>query len=139
MALRAEYSLDHSELNDFLFAFIGEEKSGLKLTVLSAFARLGLDPWKEAGRLSELPKEAAIDALKAMIADCPGGDRNQSESQTIAVRLVNFLPKSGSVSASPPKGRGIEYQDAKSDARKYLVWFLMAAAIAVVISRLFGG
>jgi hypothetical protein len=138
MALRAEYSIGHTELNDFLFAFIGEEQSGLKLTVLSAFARLDLDPWKEAGRLSELPKKAAIDSLKAMIGDCPGGDRNLSDSQKIAIRLVGLLPKSGSVSARSPKGKGIEHQDAKSNARKYFIWFLMAAAIAVVISRLFG-
>jgi hypothetical protein len=141
MAPRAENSPGHSELNDFLFAFIGEEKSGLKLTVLSAlsaFARLGLDPWKEAGRLSKLPKEAAINALAAMIADLPSGDWGLSDSRTIAMRVVNFFPRSGSLSARSPAGSGIEYQDAKSDARKYLVWFLLAAAIAVVISRLFG-
>ena len=56
MALRPEYSLGHSEFNEFLFAFVGEEKSGQQLTVLSALARLGLDPWGEAARLSELPK-----------------------------------------------------------------------------------
>jgi hypothetical protein len=138
MALRAEYSLGNSELNDFLFALIGEEKSGVELTVLSAFARLGLDPWKEAARLSELPKEAAIDALKGLIADCPGWDRKLSDSQKTAIRLVNLLPKSGSGSARSSAGEGVEYQDAKSDARKYLVWFLMAAALAVVMSRLFG-
>ena len=138
MALRAEYSVGHSELNDFLFAFIGEEPSGLQLTVLSAFARLGLDPWKEAARLSKLPKEAAIDALKGLIADYPLEDRKPSDAQRIAIRLVNLLPKSGSGSAGSSTSEGIEYRDAKSDARKYLVWFLFAAAIAVVISRLFG-
>ena len=139
MALRAEYSLGHSDLNDFLFALIGEEKSGVELTVLSAFARLGLDPWKEAARLSELPKEAAIDALKGLIADCPGWDRKLSDSQKIAKRLVNLLPRSGSGSARPSAGENTEYQDAKSDAGKYLVWFVMAAAIAVAISWLLGG
>jgi len=138
MALRAEYSLGHSDLNDFLFALIGEEKSGLELTVLSAFARLGLDPWKEAARLSELPKEAAIDALKGLIADCSGGHRKLSDSQKIAIRLVNLLPKSGSGSARSSTGEGIEHQDARSDARKYLIWFVMAAAIAVATSWLFG-
>ena len=36
MALRPEYSLVHSEFNDFLFALVGQEKSGMQLTVLSA-------------------------------------------------------------------------------------------------------
>lgn len=42
MALRPEYSLGHSRYNDFLFASIGEEKTGT-LTVLSALTRLGFD------------------------------------------------------------------------------------------------
>jgi hypothetical protein len=137
MAIRAEYSLGNSELNDFLFASIGEEQSGLKLTVLSAFARLDLDPWSEAGRLSKLPKEAAINALAAMIAACPGGDRNLEDSQKIAVRLVNFLPRSGSVPASSPTRSRMEGQGAKSDARKYLGWFALAATVVIVIFRLF--
>ena len=32
MPLRPEYSLGHSEYNAFLFASVGEEKSGLQLT-----------------------------------------------------------------------------------------------------------
>ncbi len=52
MALRPEYSLVHSEFNDFLFALVGQEKSGMQLTVLSALARFGFDPWREAARLS---------------------------------------------------------------------------------------
>jgi hypothetical protein len=38
MALRPESSLVHSEFNDFLFALVGQEKSGMQLTVLSALA-----------------------------------------------------------------------------------------------------
>ena len=41
MGLRPEYSLVHSRYNAFLFAAVGEEKSGLPLTVLSALARQG--------------------------------------------------------------------------------------------------
>lgn len=55
MPLRSEYMLGHSEFNEFLFAVVGEERGGQQLTVLSALARLGLDPWGEAARLSKLP------------------------------------------------------------------------------------
>ena len=65
MGLRSEYLLGHSQFNEFLFASIGQEKSGQSLTVLSALARLGLDPWEEAARLSEMTKEAAASALTA--------------------------------------------------------------------------
>jgi hypothetical protein len=57
MTLRPEYSLGHSEYNAFLFAAVGEEKAGLPLTVLTALTRLGFDPWREAARLSDLPRK----------------------------------------------------------------------------------
>jgi hypothetical protein len=73
MALRAEFSLINSEFNGFLFAPIGEEESGIELTVFSALTRLAVDPWGEAARLSGLPKEIAAPALASMIARLPSG------------------------------------------------------------------
>jgi hypothetical protein len=92
MTLRPEYSLGHSEYNAFLFAAIGEDKRGLPLTVLSALARLGFDPWREAARLSDLPREAAARAFAVTIAMLPEGDWKASESEAIAGRLVEWLP-----------------------------------------------
>jgi hypothetical protein len=37
--------------NDFLFAPIGEQANGMQLSVLSALARMNVDPWEEAARL----------------------------------------------------------------------------------------
>ncbi len=59
MTLWPEYSFGHSEYNAFLFAAVGEEAVGLPLAVLTALLRLGIDPWREAARLSDLPQEAA--------------------------------------------------------------------------------
>lgn len=138
MALRPEYSLIHSEFNDFLFALVGEEKSGMQLTVLSALVRLGFDPWGEAARLSELTKEAATSALAAAISALPGGDWKGSDSRSIAVRLVDRLPKHVSPSAKSPQGRSIRDQKPKSEAQKRLVWIALATAALVALSRLFG-
>ncbi len=138
MALRAEYSLGHSEFNEFLFAFVGEEKNGQPLTVLSALARLGLDPWGEAARLSELPKEAATRALAATIGALPEGDWKVSDQQSIAVRLVNCLPKRGSPSARSPRGKSTGDQNQKSGAQKWLVWIALGAAVLFAMSRLYG-
>jgi hypothetical protein len=92
MTLRPEYSLGHSEYNAFLFAAVGEEKVGLPLTVLTALARLGIDPWQEAARLADLPREAAVRAFALTIAKLPVGDWKASDSEAIAARLVNWLP-----------------------------------------------
>ena len=138
MALRPEYSLVHSEFNDFLFALVGQEKSGMQLTVLSALTRLGFDPWGEAARLSELTKEAATSALAVMISALPEGDWKGLNSRSIAVRLVELLPKHVSPSAKSPQGRSNRDQKPKSEAQKWLVWIALAIAVLVAVSRLFG-
>jgi hypothetical protein len=110
MTLRPEYSLGHSAYNAFLFASVGEEKSGLSLTVLTALTRLGFDPWHEAARLSDLPKEAAARAFGVAIAMLPEGNWKASEAEAIAARLVNLLPGRSApavplVEAAPITGR----------------------------------
>jgi hypothetical protein len=92
MNLPAQFSLIHSELNDFLFAPLGEEESGAPLSVLSALTRLNLDPWVEAARLSALPKEALMSALVALIALFPRERRTSSDVDEIAGRLAALLP-----------------------------------------------
>ena len=47
------------EFNDFLFASIGADATGTYITVVSALARLDLDPWAEAAKLSRMPKTLA--------------------------------------------------------------------------------
>ena len=57
------FALKNSGLNDFLFAEVGSEVNGSRLTILSMLARLGKDPWAEAARLARLPKSSIIDDL----------------------------------------------------------------------------
>jgi len=105
MTLRPQYSLIHSEFNEFLFASVGAEKNGTELTVLSALTRLGIDPWGEAARLSDLPKEAAARALAAAIAALPEGDWTVSDSWAIAARLVDRLPGRRVPALPSPQGK----------------------------------
>ena len=115
MALRAEFSLIHSELNGFLYAPIGDEDSGTELTVLSALARLALDPWGEAARLSTLPKDIAAAALASLIARLPRGRWAPSDVPAIAARLVQLLPERGP--APPPSGGRSEHPAAGESER----------------------
>ena len=87
MTLRPEYSLGNSEYNAFLLAAVGEEKAGQPLTVLTALTRLGFDPWREAARLSDLPRETAARVFAVTIAMLPEGDWKASDSEAIAARL----------------------------------------------------
>ena len=42
------------------------------LSVLSALARLDIDPWQEAANLARLPRETATERLATLIAKLPG-------------------------------------------------------------------
>src|SRR5690348_9188565 len=93
MALPAKFSLLHSELNDFLFAQIGEEESGAPLSVLSALTRLGIDPWMEGARLSDLPRDVAVRRLVPLIAMLPKTKRGSRQVVALAEWLVALLPR----------------------------------------------
>jgi hypothetical protein len=87
------------EFDDFLFAPIGEAENGMPLSVLSALARLDVDPWQEAAELARLPGENAIQRLASLIGALPDGS-HQADPKTIAIRLIAFLPR-GPRSAVP--------------------------------------
>jgi hypothetical protein len=135
MALRPEYSLGHSQYNDFLFSSIGEEKTGT-LTVLSALTRLGLDPWQEAARLADMPRPAAIRSFAITIADLPPGDWTASDTTTIAARSVAWLP-AGSISpiptlnSAPPKA-----VQTKLHFAPWLAWCALAVVLILLLLHL---
>jgi hypothetical protein len=116
------FALLRSDLNGFLFAEVGIERSGLRLSVLSVLARLDLDPWQEAGRLAGLPRKAAIDGLAQSISVMPASAWGRAEAAAIATRLVALLPV-GTVSPAAA---------ARSHIRPVLliVLFVMAAWMA---------
>jgi hypothetical protein len=92
MALPARFSLLHSDLNDFLFASVGEEQNGVTLSVVSALTRLGVNPWAEAARLTPLPKARAAEALATLIARLPIRRTQSLDDLAISRRLVELLP-----------------------------------------------
>jgi hypothetical protein len=101
MAEHAAFALGHSNLNGFLFADIGVERSGMNLSVMSALARVGLDPWQEAARLAGLPRAAATEVLARLIAAMPSGLWPMPVATPIAARLVTLLPGQNDGSPAP--------------------------------------
>jgi hypothetical protein len=126
MALSARFSLLHSDLNDFLFAAVGEQQNGMPLNVVSGLTRLGLDPWEEAARLAALPKVLAAEKLEPIIARLPFERSHQSDSWAISRQLVELLP------ASPGRKR----TNAKN--KKYLQAMITLACLALGTAVLFG-
>ncbi len=118
------------ELDDFLNAPIGMERNEMPLSVLSALARLSLDPWKEATELSELPSDSATQRLAALILRLPGGRWTQADSRGIAHRLIELLPRRGSP-ALPlmEKTHGIPRMTASPTAKVLICAVLVGIAL----------
>ena len=130
MALSARFSLLHSNLNDFLFASVGEEQNGVTLSVVSALTRLGLDPWEEAARLTPLPKARAAEALAALIARLPISRTQSSDDLAISQRLVELLPDQKPV---PMEGR----KRAAARHKNYWQAMIVLACLALGAATLF--
>ena len=102
MTLRRPYRPLRPDLDEFLFATVGEEIEGVSLSVISALVQLGLDPWQEAGRLSSLSSREAAEQMARLIAELPGSLRPREEAREIARRLVGLLPKHNTPRAAAP-------------------------------------
>jgi hypothetical protein len=112
-----------SEFDSFLFATIGEDGNGMRLSVLSALARLDIDPWQEANELARLPREAAIQRLALLIARLPDGSSAHRDPGMIAGRLIALLPRQESFNV--PSSATLR-EGTNSRAALYMFFILMA-------------
>lgn len=122
------------EFDDFLYASIGADRNEMSLSVLSALARLDVDPWEEAAELSELPKKTAAERLASLIAQLPGGRWTQADSSATAVRLIELLPRrSRSQGASAAKAHG--FREMSGSAKMLICAALGAIALIIATSH----
>jgi hypothetical protein len=118
------------EFDDFLFAPIGEERNGMLLSVVSALARLDVDPWQEADELAQLPGEAATQRLASLIATLPHGPSAHPDAWTLASRLIALLPRRASSNiASRERLFGIQ---AVNDPRGFIYAIVIFMALLLV-------
>ena len=112
--------------NEFLFATICEEANGMRLSVLSALARINVDPWEEATRLAAMPNTTAEGALVSTLDLIPNKNWEPSETEVIAARLVRLLPQPNDVSTTTPT-------DIAAVRAKRTSYFLLCVAIVISI------
>jgi predicted membrane metal-binding protein len=123
------FSTRNSDCERFLSAPLWVETSGAPLSVMSAFARLGLEPWAEADRLRQLPLKGAVSALAASLSRLPVIGTDLPDYAIIATRLVALLPQqvAGSVARKADALKASSLMDPRTG------WWLAAAAIAVML------
>jgi len=120
------------EFDDFLFAPIGEERNGMLLSVISALARLDVDPWQEAANLAELPRTTATRRLASLIAALPDRPSMQLDLGTIAGRLIALLPRrAGFPVSSVETSLGVRVSAViQSPPFRYAAFLLMVVALS---------
>lgn len=90
------------DFDEFLYAPVAGESEPMPLSVLSALARLNLDPWAEATDLSNMPRETAVRRLADLIARLPAMQANKLDCAATARRLVALLPHPARRPSLPP-------------------------------------
>jgi hypothetical protein len=100
-----------TDLNNFLFSPVASDANGMHLTMLSALARSGLDPWEEAARLATLSKESATQSIVRMLAGVPNGPPPGDQTTSMAASLVVQLHSSSAPVLKPVSPAGTAPRD----------------------------
>ena len=96
---RSRFSTLSASYDDFLFAPVCEDANGMRLSVLSALARMNVDPWEEATRLAAMPKAIAEKTLLSILDLVSDRSWKSPEAAAVAARLVRLLPRPGEAAA----------------------------------------
>lgn len=119
---------DGPDYDAFLHAELGEDRTGVAVTVLSALARIGLEPWTEAKELALLSNEEAEVRLNAHLAAITDVPALAMASRSKAAKLVSLLPKRKSpVFAKTPRKATIRFPQVS-------VFWIAVAIIAVAVT-----
>jgi hypothetical protein len=130
---RARFSTLSANYDDFLFAPVCEDTNGMPLSVLSALARVNVDPWEEAGRLAAMPQAIAEKALLSALDRVSGRSWKSPEAAAIAARLVRLLPHSDEAGSSMAPAAANAAAGAANGRRRHTAywWVLLALSLAM--------
>ena len=104
----------------------------MQLSVVSALARMDIDPWEEATRLAAMPKAIAERTLVSILDRVLGKNRSLSETEVVATRLVQLLPHRDEDGAIAPP---TEAARVSAQRTYWLVWLGFALAMSLLSTR----
>lgn len=109
----------------FLYSYVGEDRKGIGVTVLSALARLGFDPWKEASELAKLSETAAHARLDSMISSFDDVPAMGEQHSAITRRLIALLPRRASLESGARGSSASGASAIVSAPPRYLIVFVL--------------
>jgi hypothetical protein len=121
-----------TDFDRFLYATVGEDRDGSTVTVVSALARLGLDPWNEATELALLGREAACARLGKLLSGFEDVPTLALEHGAVAATLTSLLPDRLSrrvtklTKPALSKGRAVSFG-----------WVLAVLMVVLVLARVY--
>ena len=80
------------QFDRFLYASVGDDNNGMPLTVLSALARIDVDPGEAASKLTQLPQESAVTQLASLLGALRNAPVAGLDPVRIAPPLIALLP-----------------------------------------------
>ena len=119
-----------SEFDPFLHAPVGEERNGMLLSVLSALARLDVDPWQEAATLTKMPAPDATLRLTSLLLSLPSDAATMLAPSTV-LRLIALLPK------EPLRDSRPREMSVNVTARDWMVAFYFLMAFVLMFAEQF--
>ena len=81
-----------TEFDPFLSSPLWLDRNEFPLSVMSALARLDIDPWQEAAALAALSKAAAVTRLSALLGPLPGAPPTKPDREGLCQRVLGLLP-----------------------------------------------
>ena len=138
MATKGGHIVDHrpafstlsARYDDFLYARVCDEPNGMHLSVISALARMNVDPWDEAKRLAAMPKAMGERALVSILGLVSGSRCKSPEAEAIAARLIRLLPQPGE---GTPTAANRTAVGAAQSAGNWWLWVCFALAMSFLM------
>ena len=105
----------------------------MTLSVLSALARLDLDPWEETAALASMPRDKAKERLAALFKVSTKDLAPASSSHIVAARLIALLPTTSTLKIPTPGSA------AKAKSSSVAVLLGIVLLISMSLTVYFGG
>ncbi|WP_419758473.1 hypothetical protein [Acidisoma sp.] len=133
-----------TEFDPFLSSPLWLDRNEFPLSVMSALARLDIDPWQEAAALAALSKAAAVTRLSALLGPLPGAPSTRPDREGLCQRVLGLLPSPRTIPLHPAlevtaaaAKKGVMTRPTTSSLL-FLGWIVIAGLIgASVVPRLF--
>lgn len=120
------------DFDDFLFAPVGQDFDGTPLTLVTALARLGIDPWEEAAEIASLAHDPAMQRLASRLDAIPNRPSSGEDTGKVTTRLLALLHRSNPRKSPLPETPRPSDAEMPPKRVNVAIYWLIAMAVLLV-------